>query len=417
MKKIDLESTVKIKIEHAPLFQSLLKNVKADDKFSETRVLVELGKNDLTAALPFFEKALLSDFPALQLSALHEIFESTKRQPHKAYEAISTLFQNPAFNTPFAETRVLVELGKKNPELVFNALAEAVENNNESLQWSTLGEITELCKTHPALFTPLLEKLMEHENPNLQWAATLAALQLNDPQQTDSVEMPLEPAKRLFNIDHDNIELSLALVESALDSENSELEWQAILELVDLATAYPDKVIPLIEKSLEVQNPHVQWLASLELLELSKQYPNEVLPLLENAIQTSEILKTPAISETRILVELAKNGADHVLPLLQLGLQSPDANLRWAAMLELIELGKNKNTGAQAILKEFVQEQTLFSSHQEIRVLTELGKQDPQQVFMLLKTAIVEGKSALQLAAFRELIELAKHNQLELENL
>lgn len=61
-----------------------------------------------------------------------------------------------------------------------------------------------------------------------------------------------------------------------------------------------------------------------------------------------------------------------------------------------------------SVLEDFLHRKQIKKETQETRILIELGKLDPQQVVFILKKALSEGKMALQRAAFRELIELAK---------
>jgi hypothetical protein len=58
--------------------------------------------------------------------------------------------------------------------------------------------------------------------------------------------------------------------------------------------------------------------------------------------------------------------------------------------------------------KSFLQKKENTNNDMEVRILVELGKQNPKQIITILKKSIMKGKQSLQTAAFRELLELIK---------
>lgn len=405
---------IDVSLEHSPSFQTLLKKIKPTDQFASTRVLVELGRQDFDFVAPLFKQAIMSNHPQLQWIALRELMESTRHHS----KSMKTIFQNSLhYLTGYSPTRVLIELGKQMPDTVISIFQSALASGSEQAQWAALFEISELAKIHPDFFVPLLEQSVEHEDPNLQWGAALALVKLKEEHPAhitaainrmfskNNLVIPVHSAKPLFNIDHDHLGASFALLKSALHSDNEELEWQAMLELIDLAHRYPDHVVPLIEEALCNENPHIQWLATLELLELSKKFPEQMAPLLENVFSGQNDAGTIA-TDSRVLVEVGKKKVLDVVPVLQQALHSDNRELKWAALLELMALGKMEHDMTMEFLEQFLVDQNDTTNN--TRVLVELGKQNPQQIIFVLKKAIAENKGSLQHAAFRELLELIK---------
>lgn len=188
-----------------------------------------------------------------------------------------------------------------------------------------------------------------------------------------------------------------------------------MLELVELAKIYPHETLPIIEHALESNNPNVQWLAVLELIELAKSYPDEVSPIIGNLVTDDD---ASTIEDTRLLVEMGKNSYQEIMPYIQQGLTSNNNNLRWATLNELFMLAQNDVSLISGELKRLLNNDEIASYFTNSRILIELGKNEPQQIFSLLKIALSSNNNvALQRAVFREIIELVKLGAIDLSQI
>jgi HEAT repeat protein len=274
------------------------------------------------------------------LSLDEETGDNLEIQRTSSFQNILDQIQSSSTST---ETRVLVELGKKDPQAVIVLFEIVLESTNADIQWSAMLELSELVKFHPPYFAPFLSKAVKSEHIHVQWCAILATVDLarTHPELAapilqeileEDISISAPGPSPLVNIDPHNPDISFALLKSAINSQDPELEWTAMLEIIHFAHDYPEKVIPILEQAIENENPHIQWLASLELIELSKNNPE---------LQTTSNLETPLINlSKRVLVEYGKENLEHVLPLLEKAIRSNEYSLQCTAILELASLGK-----------------------------------------------------------------------------
>lgn len=411
MLALEEENSVNLKIQHIPLFQNLLHQIKPASTSDETRVLIELGNQDLESVIPFFQKALLSQQANLQWTALKELIEVGKNQPQRICEILNQTVNNDLFLRPIESTRILIEVGKKDPQSVISIFEKILESANANTQWSAILELSELVKIHPTYFAPFLSNAIKSEHAHVQWCAILATVdlartrpELAEPiiqeMLDDDIPISIPGPSNLVNIDPNSPDISFALLKSAINSQDSELEWKAMLEIINHAQEYPDKVIPILEQAIENENPHVQWLASLELLELAKNHPEFLSTTLPET--------TLSNAAPRVLVEYGKENLNHVLPLLEYAMQSDDYRLQCAATLELAALGQIAPEKIVQTFEQFFNQTQSDQKFEKTRVLVELGCTDTKNVIQLLKLAISSEKTALKYAALKELTELIK---------
>lgn len=267
----------------------------------------------------------------------------------------------PLWDDPcFMSTRVLVEVGKSDPRRVASIFDLCFQQKNSELQWLCVQEILELVKIHPECFKSLLKKLMCAGDQNIQWMA-LIGLMLASEKSPDYINM----LSSMFPEDcFPDISLSLkrkchvlsvgeciSKFIVALINDQEDLQWAILLELIDYATWYPEKVIPLLGKASQSHFPSVQWVSLLQLVKMAPKYPSQVAMTLRSILSENDyVLSIPPLQE-RVLILLGKEYLHDFLDIYVQALQQPNIYLKFNVLYELVEICDGDFFQLSAILK------------------------------------------------------------------
>lgn len=375
-------------------------------RFALTRILVQLGKQNLQTVIPLLEKALQSNQTELRLVALHELLELGRHNPQ---EVVGLLEQSikcePSKSGRLHKTRVLVELGQKNPQQIIPIFEKALQSDNIDLQWTGLLELIDLAEKFPHMVIPILERVLASENPHLKWAAVLELMEL----AKDHPDWVIPTLTKALSDDafynptlkpHSSPSLCvnanrLAELKAGLQSTDPDIQCEALLGLTELVPEHPEEILPLFEEALRCHNPDLQWMIILELVKLTQTHPNEVIPILRRVLQEGE----KDIKETRVLIEMGKEDFQQVLPCFEEALQLDNQKLHAAAILELFELLRIHLQKLAPLLKKALRDRTLIAN-------IEPHKSQLQQIINLLEKALLNCHPDLQWTTLQRFLEL-----------
>lgn len=312
----------------------------------------------------------------------------------------------------FAMTRVLVELGKYNLQTVIPLLEQALQSKDKQLRWTTMQELVELGELYPEQVTSLIERTFD---------------------QNQSESTPANNQRIMVELGKRNLAKLTPIFEQALLSDNPDLQWVCILEIIELAASQPESVIPLLEQALKSDNTDLRWLATLELLEIAKTHSALVTPIFRqiledespsseaefNSITSSAHIDQQAISQALKnddesiqwmaiveLEELAAAEPEQALPLFRKALQSSNSNLQWAIMIELIKLVKEHPQIVTPFLQEILNDEINLELNGP-RTLVELSQENLPQALSLFEQAMLDSpNNQLQGTIILELFEL-----------
>jgi|GEM_PF-4616720 len=447
--------------------------MKTNTKFENTRVLVTLGKENINAVIPLFitafETAQLNRDATLWHATMFELIELGKKHPALVIACIKKTLRNyHPYSLRYEPTRVLVEIGRTNPREVSLILKKILNTKNDIIVTTTICEIAELSQIHPDIFSPLLgEVLLHHDNPHAQWTSALAIANLTKThsQQVTPILQKVFPLKKRKNktlspkLKHQR-HLNHAKYIKIFKEGNETKQWKTILEMIDVAHNNFEAAIPILQQALESQDQHVQWAANLTLIHLIQHqqeaktsylatniqnrsttltnhavkqkinHTNSSLQhiTLQKLLQTSTITSknehhrqlnattknnTTNIVLDRIIPQLSKNLQSDMLEIFPTIFQNDSIALQITATYELFEMLEGnflKSNQIIKILQQLFSHRNSIQRTQQIRLLPEIGKNNPKLVNPILQKAITSNDVYLKIAATKELFALRGAN-------
>lgn len=279
------------------------------DRFSVTRILVELGGKNINQVLPLFEQALIDDNADLRWTALHELIELGKIFPQKIVNLLEQTIDKQFVQILDNKSRVLVDMGQE-LEQHLPVFKHAVQSHNADLQWISVLELIELADENPKEVISLFEDILNGPHPHLKWMITLELHELAK-RHPDVITPALR--KKLDD--------KACIVSTEASSNN---ESQKVIDF------------PVLEQKLSSDDPDTQWAAAIEVVHLIKNNPNCILPFLPHLIENASLAHI--LAKKRILIELGQESLSQVLPILEKAIQHQDIKTQLSAILELFAL-------------------------------------------------------------------------------
>ena len=387
---------------------SVLQDQDTIPRFALTRVLVQLGKQNLQTVIPLLEKALQSDKPELRWTALQELLEIGKLAPQQAVSILEhSIKEHQPTTANLPQTRVLIELAQKNPEQIIPIFEKGLASHNTDLQWISILELIELAAQFPHLVIPVLERALTSDNPHLKWVAVLELIELAKhhpdwviPTLTKALDdgaFCMAPLNAPHTPGTPNVlnNQQITDLKLALQGTNTNAQCEALLALTELIPHHAAEILPLFEEALQCHNPDLQWMVILELVKLTQTHPTEVIPILRRVLAEGE----QSAHDTRVLIELGKEDMQLVLPCFEDALQLDNPELHSATILELFELLQIHLQKLAPLLKKALRDKNIVSH-------IEPHKQQLQQIINLLEKAVLHCHPDLQWTTLQKFLEL-----------
>lgn len=333
--------------EIIPEFQSIMKGNDIDLQWLSILELIEIAAIYPSQVIPLFEQALQTNNEHIKWMITLELFELAKRCPDDVSDIFSKIIEgelklmpaNTTINKDFSMLGTTVE--------DLSTLEHELESSDINTQWLAAVKLITLARLHPQTVAPFLTQIMEKKSG--EGAAHITRI--------------------LAELDRDDVALALPRLEHAMQDDDKNVQSAVLLELFDLLQDHIDKltvlfnkklpeakshkshavqsqldelqkITHLIEKVIEHNHPDLQWNTVHKLVKLKLFTPHKLVEMMGKVVQKRIETHDKNIAFTRILVVLGQKYPELTETAFKRALSINNAELHWAAMLELQALIK-----------------------------------------------------------------------------
>jgi hypothetical protein len=348
-------------------------------RYALTRVLVELGKKNLSSVLPLLEQAILSDDCTLCWTALHELVELGNTYPQQVVSLLEHIMDHKSSSQISKESRVLIGPGEQHLDQLIPVFKDIMKGDDVDRQWLSILELIEIAPIEPDRVIPLFEEALHSNNEHIRWMVTLELFELAKHHPTQVTPI----LSKILNGE-------LSVIPSSKKGRKKFTELAATLD--DLKS---------LEKDLLSNDTNTQWVAAVKLITLAREHPQEVTPLLTRIMENNPTDVSCRI--THIFSELDKKNSSHACSMTEDHEHHHDQSKQSEVLHELFELLHSHIQNLSTLLNTELPKAKSTKANKKA-VETELH--DVQQITQLIEKLVEQNHPDLQWTTLHKLLKL-----------